>query len=174
MTNGAEKLSLEIEVIPASREHEPILANLLHLYAHDFSEFHEVEIGDDGRFVYKNLPRYWSEAGRYAFLVRAGGNLAGFVLVKKGSEVSSHGAVWDMAEFFVLRAYRRRGVGTRVANEVWQRFPGTWEVRVLASNVPARDFWARAISGLKGEEIRPWRIEVGGESWDVFSFESRR
>jgi len=36
---------VNIEVIPASKDQELILANLLELYAHDFSEFH---IGDKG------------------------------------------------------------------------------------------------------------------------------
>jgi hypothetical protein len=31
--------------IQAAPEQEPILANLLELYAHDFSEFHNVAIG---------------------------------------------------------------------------------------------------------------------------------
>jgi hypothetical protein len=42
-------------------EQELILANLLELYAHDFSEFHELELGSDGRFGYGGLPLYWSE-----------------------------------------------------------------------------------------------------------------
>jgi len=73
-----------IEVIQAAPEEKPILANLLELYAHDFSEFHDVAIGEDGRFGYKSLPLYWSEPDRYPFLVRSGGRLAGLVFVKKG------------------------------------------------------------------------------------------
>jgi hypothetical protein len=38
MIKRAEKPSAYIEVIPARPEQEPILANLLELYAHDFSE----------------------------------------------------------------------------------------------------------------------------------------
>ncbi len=91
----------------------PIVANLFELYAHDFSEFHSVEPGPDGRFGYPDLPLYWSEPGRYPFLIRVGGKLAGFVLVRRISQTSESDAVWDMAEFFVLRAYRRRGVGKR-------------------------------------------------------------
>ena len=73
--------------------------------------------------VYQHLPLYFSEPHRYPFLVRRGDRLVGFVLVKKGSEVSGNQAVWDMAEFFVLRGCRRRGIGTQIAREVWTRFP---------------------------------------------------
>jgi predicted acetyltransferase len=164
---------MTIEVIPAAAEQAPILANLLELYAHDFSEFHDVAPGADGRFGYRDLPLYWSEAGRHPFLVRMDGKWAGFVLVKRGSAVSGNDTAWDMVEFFVLRGYRRRGIGTQIAHEVWKRFPGAWEVRVLQSNVPAVHFWARAISTFMGEAVHPVRIEKGREGWKLFSFESQ-
>ena len=173
MTKPAEAALPRLEVIRATPEQEPVLANLLELYAHDFSEFHNLNIGEDGRFGYPSLPLYWSEPGRHPFLIRMDGKLAGLVLVKKGSEVSDNEAVWDMAEFFVVRGCRRRGIGTQVAHEVWRRFPGMWEVRVMQANIAAQRFWAGAISMLASEIIRPVRIEKGGQCWMVFSFELR-
>lgn len=162
----------QIELVPASKEDQPILANLLELYAHDFSEFYGVELGPDGRFGYKNLPLYWSEPGRHPFLVRIDGKLAGFVFLKRGSDISGNENVWDVAEFFVVRAYRRRGVGSQIAREVWKRFPGTWEVRVLQANVAALSFWARAIAIFTGEVIQSVGVEKDGDRWQIFSFES--
>ena len=52
MTKPAEKLFPDLEVIPAAAEQEPAVANLLELYAHDFSEFHHLEIEATGRFGY--------------------------------------------------------------------------------------------------------------------------
>ncbi len=156
-----------VEVIPATEEQAPILANLLELYVHDFSEFYKVEIGEDGRFGYASLPSYWSEPDRHPFLVRMDGKLAGLVLVKRGEN-----AVWDIAEFFVLRGYRRSGIGTRVAHAVWTRFPGRWEVRVMESNVSARLFWAEAIAAFRGSAVQPVSIERNGVNWWLFSFES--
>jgi predicted acetyltransferase len=174
MTKHAEKTFAHIEVIPAELDQEPILANLLELYGHDFSEFHDLEIGADGKFGYSHLPRYWIEPDRHPFLIRVDGKLAGLILVKRGSEVSSHKAVWDMAEFFVIRGCRRRGIGTQVAHEVWRRFPGRWEVRVMQSNVTALNFWARAISTFTGEPIHPVPVEKDGHRWQFFPFESKR
>jgi hypothetical protein len=88
MAKRPEKPGSRIEIISASLEQAPILANLLELYAHDFSEFHGIALGEDGRFGYRSLPLYWSEPGRHPFLVRIKGKLAGFALVKKGSEIS--------------------------------------------------------------------------------------
>ena len=173
MTKPAEELSPELEVISATAEQQTTLANLLELYAHDFSEFHRLEIGASGRFGYPSLPLYWSEPGRYPLLVKMGGSLAGFVLVKQGSEVSGNPTVWDMAEFFVLRGYRRRGIGTHVAHEVWRRFPGPWEVRVMQSNLSAHHFWECAIAAFTGEVIHPVTVEKRGKHWKLYSFDSQ-
>ena len=161
-----EKPPAHIELVPAAAEQESIIANLLELYAHDFSEFHKLELGADGRFGYKNLALYWSEPDRYPFLIKVGGRLAGLALVKSSE------AVWDMAEFFIVRAYRRQGIGMKIAHQVWSRFPGPWEVRVMQSNRAALDFWQRAITAFKGEAIHPAHLEKDGECWHVFSFRS--
>jgi len=164
---------VKLEVFAAAPDQEPILANLLELYAHDFSEFHNLELGPDGRFGYKHLSLYWREPGRYPFLVKVDGQLAGLVLVKRGEEGSGDENVWDMAEFFVVRGYRRRGIGTGVAHEVWRRFPGRWQVRVMEANRAAHRFWTQAISEFLGETVRPLSFEDNGERWHVFSFESQ-
>ena len=83
-------------------------------------------------------------------------------------------AVWDMVEFFVARAYRRRGVGTEIAHEVWRRFPGRWEVRVMPANRAAYDFWEHAIRGYTGSAIRSERFKKDNQEWHVFAFESKR
>ena len=160
--------SSRIELVPASRDEEPVLANLLQLYIYDFSELVDVDMGDDGRFVYPQLPLYWNDPGRYPFLVRVDGRLAGFVLVKTRLE----SGIRDIAEFFVMRRYRRRGVGRRIAHEVWSRFRGGWEVRVRETNLPARQFWASPILSFTGSAAVPVLTERDGEIWQLFSFES--
>ena len=161
---------MQIEVLPATTEQEPVLANLLELYAHDFSEFSPLKIGVDGRFGYDPLPLYWKEANRFPLLVRANGNLAGFVFVQQGSQLSGADQVWDMAEFFVLWAYRRHGVGLRASHEVWRTFKGSWEVRVVESNLVARAFWQRALGEFTGLPAESVLTERGGKRWHVFSF----
>jgi predicted acetyltransferase len=153
MTEHADKPSARIELDPALPKHTPILANLLELYAHDFSEFHNLEIGADGRFGYKSLSLYWTEPDRHPFLIRVDGKLAGLALVKRGSEISGNQTVWDMAEFFVLRGCRRRGSGTLAAQAVWRGFPGPWEVRVMQSNVLARLFCKQPLNSDNAEPI---------------------
>ena len=164
----------EVEIVPALPEQEPVLANMLELYAHDFSEFVDLKLGPDGRFGYRRLPLYWTEPGRYPFIVKTGGHLAGFVFVRRGSEISQDADVWDVAEFFIVRGLRRLGLGTKAAHEVWRRFPGRWEVRVSGRNRKAKEFWARAVAEFVGEAVEPVPFEKDGEGWHLFSFESKR
>lgn len=147
MTKHIDNPLARLKVTPATQEQEPILANLLELYAHDFSEFYSVEPGPDGRFGYRDLFLYWIEPDWHPFIVTMDGKPAGFVLVKRAVEIFGSETIWDMAEFFVVRDYRRYGIGTEIAHEIWRRFPGRWEVRVMEAN-PARHFWERAILDL--------------------------
>lgn len=160
------------ELIPATRDQEGTLANLLELYAYDFSEFVHLPIGPDGRFHYPELSRYWREETRFPFLVKVQGHLAGLVLVSRGSRISGHPLVWDMAEFFVMRGYRRQGVGATLALEVFRRFPGAWEVRVRESNAPALAFWTATIDAYTGMNREVFSVEEGGASRRVFAFVS--
>lgn len=170
-----EKLTLAptVEVIAAPPEQEPILANMLELYIHDFSEFMDLKLGPDGRFGYPHLPSYWKESNRYPFLVMADGHLAGFVFVRWGSAISDDTDVWDMAEFFIVRGFRRLGVGTQATREIWKKFPGKWEVRVTDRNEKARNFWGRAIGEFLGKTIEPTPLDKDGKRSHVFAFESR-
>jgi predicted acetyltransferase len=172
MTEPPERPSPHIQVLSATVDQEPVLANLLELYAHDFSEFYPIELAEDGRFSYRDLALYWSEPDRYPFLVRVDGKLAGLVLVKKGPEISLHENTWDMAEFFVVRAHRRHGIGTHIAHSIWRRFPGVWEIRVMETNYPGQQFWKQAIFKFTGEAISPVHLQMKGMKWQVFTFES--
>jgi predicted acetyltransferase len=114
----------------------------------------------------------WSQSNRHPFLIRFQGTLAVFALVKRGSETSDNQEVWDMAEFFILRGCRRHRIGTLAAQEVWRRFPGPWEIRVMQSNPSATSFWTQAISDFIQESIKPVQIEKDGKSWQLYSFRS--
>jgi predicted acetyltransferase len=162
-----------VEIIPAAAEQEATMANLFELYAHDFSEFVELEIGPDGRFGYEPLSLYWKEAGRHPFLIKASGNLAGFALVREGSLNSGAEDIRDMAEFFIIRGRRRLGIGMKAAHTLWSRFPGKWEIRVRDQNRGAKEFWSKAIEVFTGETILPSAFQKDGALWHIFSFNTK-
>jgi predicted acetyltransferase len=96
------------------------------------------DVDAHGVFGYRYLDHYWTEGDRHRYFIRVDGHLAGFALVRSGRP-------HQMAEFFVMRKYRRKGVGTRAAAMVLARFPGAWEVRELLANAAGASFWRSAI-----------------------------
>jgi predicted acetyltransferase len=150
-----------------------VLTNLLELYSHDLSDLFGLEVGAGGRFGYAKLPLYWSEpARRFAFLIRRGGALAGFALATRGSPVADDPAVFDVAEFFVVRRHRGAGVGQTAAGLLWDRFGAPWTVRVAEVNRAGYQFWssvvARYTAGAFTETTRP----DSPQAWRVFAFDS--
>ena len=149
-----------VEVIEAEAPHNPVIRNLLELYLHDFSEYDGGDVDDEGLYGYELLDRYWAESNRRPFLLRVDQKWAGFALVRLGTPN-------DIAEFCVLRKYRRRGVGTEFARTLFHSFPGEWQVRQLASNRHATTFWRKVIPAAfveeTGEEGSIQRFTISGE-----------
>ena len=162
----------EVDLIRATPVDQQRLDNLAELYLHDFSEILGFTPGENGRFGYPLTP-YWSEAGRFSFLIRADSQLAGFALVSLGSQVSGDPTIVDLTEFFVVRGLRRHGVGMAAAHRVFASFPGTWEVRVMERNTGAQAFWERAVSAFTKEtcESFAWQ-SPRGTSFRVYRFVS--
>lgn len=134
----------KVEIYPATLDDKPILQHLLEFCQYDASEHDGSELNPHGCFGYPYLDHYWVEAGRHPFLVRVDGKLAGFVLVNQHVYIA--GSERAIAEFFILRKYRRRGIGGAVAFQVFDRFQGRWEVQQTASNLTAQAFWRKTIS----------------------------
>jgi predicted acetyltransferase len=135
-----------ISLDPASAAERPVLENLLQLYAYDWSELVALDVGRDGRFAAPALDSYWQESHHHPFLIRVEGRLAGFVLIGARSRLTGTPGVFDMAEFFVMRKYRRRGVGFAAATAAFDRFRGRWEIRQRDENATATVFWRRVIA----------------------------
>lgn len=136
----------DIQVSPASATERPVLRQLLELYQYDFSEFDGSDLSPLGLYDYPYLDHYWSEPERSPFLVRVNGSLAGFVLVARYNYLSGLKDTWVMAEFFVLRKYRRQGIGEQVARFIFDQFPGDWQVGQIIENTPATLFWRKVIA----------------------------
>ncbi|HEY8393367.1 MAG TPA: GNAT family N-acetyltransferase [Thermaerobacter sp.] len=154
------RLPPAFELVPVPYEDKSVLANLMQLYKYDLSVYdddpEDRDVNAHGLFTYRYLDHYWTEPGRYPFFVRVEGKLAGFVLV------CTHGERCEVAEFFVLKRYRRLGLGEAVARELFRRFPGPWRVAVMAANLPAQAFWRRVLGRLAPGGYR----EAQEPGWD--------
>ena len=163
----------EVGLDLASPHDAALLSNLLELYCYDLSDTFGLELGPDGRFGYQNLFLYWSEPERrFPFLIRSGNRVVGFAFATQGLPAAVDIAAFDVAEFFVLRRYRRGGIGRRAAFLLWNRFAARWIVRVSEGNPIGHRFWARAVAeytnGVFTETTRPGNPHT----WRVLSFDS--
>jgi predicted acetyltransferase len=147
---------MNISLMPARIDERPVLENLLQLYIYDFSEFVGWDVGDDGRFKGRSIESYWQDSWRHPYLIRADGKLAGFALVHQRSRITGDPTTWDMAEFFVVRKYRRQGIGALIATRLFEAHRGNWEVRQRDDNGIASAFWRSVITDFtdgKFEEV---------------------
>ena len=125
--------------------HRAAVTNLNQLYLYDFVEFADDDVNREGLYTSSYLDAYWSDEDRHPFLICVDDALAGFALVRRDAE-GGH----SIAEFFVMRKYRRNGIGERAAAEAYARFPGRWTVHQMASNPGAQAFWRKTIGRYTG------------------------
>ena len=166
---------MEIEIVPATLEQKPILRQLLELYQHDFSEYDGVDVNEHGMYGYPYLDYYWTQEGRDPFLIRVsadGGKWAGLVLVNSYCYVRKESNARSIAEFFVMRKYRRRGVGRRAAVQIFDRFPGPWEVIQHGNNRPSYRFWETVIDAYTGGRYVKGPVDTGDWEGQAITFDN--
>lgn len=166
---------MKVEVTPAVPGESEVIANLMSLYLHEFSDVDANatgDVGEDGRFKDRYLERYWSEPGRYPFLIWVDDRLAGFALVARGEIVEPGSSGHTIAEFFILRAYRRKRVGEQTARALFDKFPGHWSVPEHPTNEPAQAFWRAVIGRYTNRKYEERHRRDGGNDAIVQTFDN--
>jgi predicted acetyltransferase len=160
----------DLSISKIGPESDIVLRNLFEHYCHDMAEWFEIDTKADGSYSY-DTSSIWAR-GLDAYLAKVGDALAGFALVGPADEWLGDGGGNDVREFFVIRRYRRSGLGQRMAALLWNERPGKWLVRVLELNAPAVLFWRNAISRYSGGVYQEEGRMVKGRPWRFFRFAS--
>lgn len=172
--DGAAAVSTTIpkaSLRPVRRKDLAAVRRLVQLYLYDLGG-ERWGVNTDGTFGSPEWHRrFWMRRGKHHFIVLVGGRLAGFALVSDRAHFAGAG-VREISEFFVLRTYRRRGVGSHTAGILFERFPGKWEVAELTWNVAARRFWHRLIGRYAAGAITERRCRHGDLGFFVQHFET--
>jgi len=137
---------MNFKLIKASSAYKNAIKNLMQFYMYDFSEYLKTDVEEDGLFAtYKYLDDYWQqESNSFPYIIISNEKYVGFVLVKFIE--STKRSYFSVAEFFIMKKYRREGIGKAVAHQVFDLYKGRWEVFQKESNKPAQLFWNRVIS----------------------------
>jgi predicted acetyltransferase len=149
-----------VELRPARESDRPRVEVLLGAYLRELDAYEPPLRGDDdpARFSYPYLPLYWSDADRHPFLISSEGETVGFVFVRE--ELSEATVVRHVAEFYVVPASRRLGVGQSAALALWKRFPGRWQLQVHCANAKAVRFWRSCVDRIAKVPPRVSEIRV--------------
>ena len=142
----------KLVVRPVTSLEHALFRGMYSLYLHDLSEFTDFyKLNADGQWLPDYLPT-WLDCNNpevKPFLFWRGTTPIGFALVgAKPFPYMSAGIDYRMSEFFILRAYRRGGVGRAGAKQVFEMLPGRWEIVQLSENKSATTFWLRSLQEL--------------------------
>lgn len=129
-----------LELVPAEHEHAQIIRNLYQFYAYESSDWEAEDVEVDGRFYVHDthMDRYWQSPGWAAKLVLVDGFIAGFVLIER-SELPGIDAL-ELADLFILKRYRRQGIGRAVARELLCQGEHDWLLRCYHADETAVAF----------------------------------
>jgi predicted acetyltransferase len=141
--------TMNVTLEPANEaQHGELIRNLNQLYIYEFARFDpHFNVGADGRCHRSDLDDAWADAEHgHFYLIRVDGSIAGYAIVIPNRE-DDEGGLWnELDEFFVLAHYQKRGVGASAARQLFDLYPGNWELCVLETNLNALGFWRRMLA----------------------------
>lgn len=136
-----------IQLQPASLNEYPVIQNMARFYVYDMSEYFGNDNGwimpENGLYECIDFKKYWQNDYSFPFIVRYGNELAGFAIVDKNG--SDPAIDFNMAQFFIIRKFKHKGIAREAAFKCFNQFKGTWEVMVIPGNEGAYRFWRRII-----------------------------
>jgi len=158
-------------------EEREILSNLLEKYDYEFSQYDNRDVNKLGLYGYQYLDYYWTEKNRWAYFILVDGNLAGFVMVNDLPEVDDRETDFQMAEFFVMYKYRRKGVGQQAVYKTLDIHRGRWQLKRHPKNLSSVYFWNKVIEKYTNGNYElitsyPKTEYNDGTLGDIFFFES--
>src|SRR6187455_2080805 len=100
-----------VSLVPVTVEQKKALEQIMELYVYDFTEYMDFDVDEDGLFLYP-LEEYWeTPATHRAYFIRVDDKIAGCVL--QYAFINDEGVeTQTIGEFFVMKKYRRDGIGT--------------------------------------------------------------
>jgi predicted acetyltransferase len=142
---------MKAEVALASSNHQPWIKAKIQSYLAELSKFVSIEKNFEGQYDYPYLDHYWREPDRHPFIIYLNNEAAGFLLVREDLDPADGTSITEIAELYILPAFRERSVASSAIKEVFGYFPGNWRAAVLPNNDVACSFWRQLISALDPE-----------------------
>lgn len=154
-----------MKIVPITPENVHIFEVFAQNYEAEFSAITRKEPDVEGRFA---LEADWHSPNQrfYPFVE---GKPVGFAIKGHTAEGRS-----DIAEFYILPCYRKKGWGKMFAFDIFDSFPGPWQIRQIPTATDAIAFWREIIREYTEGNYREDRISDA--HWGIVlrqCFESR-
>lgn len=159
----------QIQLLRAEEQDKPVIRNLMQYYQYDTTEYNNDDPSSFGLFDYKYLDHYWTDygkeiEGRVAYIIKISDSLAGFVLVNNYSVFNKDSNTKTIAEFFIMRKWRKKGIGKDIAFRILDTHEGLWEVKQEKENIIAQKFWESVVNQYTDGRYR--KHESHQPEWD--------
>ena len=105
-------------------------------------------LGEIGHREPDQLTRWFADPNAQLLTILAHGEPAGFAMITPGAPApgGNRPADFRMAEFFITRPQRRRGIGQSAVRLLFDRFAGRWEIIEYLRNPVAVSFWRKVVT----------------------------
>jgi len=164
---------MTIEIIAVERDEKEIFRNLLEKFNYELSQYIDNDVNKLGLYGYDYLDSFWKAgAKRWAYFIKVDGKLAGFAtLIGDYFFIKDRKSDYMMTDFFVMYKYRGAGVGKFVANYLFEKYKGIWQLNAINKNTNSIGFWKKVVGDYTNDayEVIP-NEEKGAEHNSVFCF----
>ena len=136
---------MEFYLSEVKKEEKEILYRLLQYSLFEESENDLNEMNEEAIFEYKYFDLYFTDDNRYAYFIKEKetNKLLGFAMINNYMQKFENGH--SIAEYLVIPKYRRNKIGKKVAFQIFDKFPGNWEIKPSYNNKKAYTFWKNTI-----------------------------
>jgi predicted acetyltransferase len=119
-------------------------------------------LGEVGHREPDQLSRWFADRHAQVLTVLYGDAPVGFAMVRRraqsAGQSASDPAEFFMAEFFIARSWRRRGIGAQAVRLLFDRFAGQWLIIEHERNEGAVTFWRGVVAAYTRGKYREQRI----------------
>jgi predicted acetyltransferase len=103
-------------------------------------------LGEIGHRASDLLASWFNDPAAQVITIANDDQPVGFALVRVRYPLAGNGAASHvMVEFFIARAWRRRGLGQAAVRLIFDRFAGQWHIMEDLRNAGAVNFWRQVV-----------------------------
>jgi predicted acetyltransferase len=100
------------------------------------------------------MGRWFADDSSHPLVVLKDEQPVGFALVARPPRNQREQVDYQLSEFFISLASRRRGIGRDAAQIIFRRFAGRWEISEFTYNRPAVNFWRSVVTQFTNGKFR--------------------